>query len=233
LKIDPAGLDLHPLPLGRDSDIMVGSPVAALGSPFGERQSLSVGVVSATDRSIASLTNFQISGAVQTDAAINPGNSGGPLLDSAGRLIGVNTAIFSPSGASSGIGFAVPVDTVNRIIPQLLAEGKVSRPYLGAQVSDALSEQVAGQRGMSGVLVVSVETDSPAERAGLRGVQQKADGNLILGDVIQQVAGKPVRRVDELFAVIEQHKARQTIELRILREGKEIDVSVTLAPPQQ
>ncbi len=165
--------------------------------------------------------------------AINPGNSGGPLLDSAGRLIGVNTAIYSPSGASSGIGFAVPVDTINRIIPQLLAGGTVSRPYLGAQVSDAMSEQVAGRRRVPGVLVLGVDPGSPAEKVGLRGTTQTAAGERVLGDVIQQADGKNVRKVDELFAVLERHKAGETVILQVLREGATKEMSVTLAAPQQ
>ena len=233
LKIKTQASKLRPIPIGTSADLQVGQKVFAIGNPFGLDQTLTTGVVSALGRTIQGVSGRAIEDVVQTDAAINPGNSGGPLLDSAGRLIGVNTAIFSPSGVSSGIGFAVPVDTVNRIIPQLLAEGKVSRPYLGVQVSDPISEQVLGRRGVPGVLLLGVEPDSPAERAGLRGVEQAANGALIVGDIIQQAAGKPVRRVDELFAILERHKAGQTIRLRVLRAGKEVDVDVTLAPPQQ
>ena len=232
LKINTQASKLRPIPIGTSADLQVGQKVFAIGNPFGLDQTLTTGIVSALGRTIQGISGRAIEDVIQTDAAINPGNSGGPLLDSAGRLIGVNTAIFSPSGTSSGVGFAVPVDTVNRIIPQLLAEGKVSRPYLGVQVSDPVSEQVLGRRGVPGVLVMGVEADSPAEKAGLRGVQQTAEG-LILGDIIQQAAGKPVRRVDELFAILERHKPGETLRLKVLRDGKSVEVDVILAPPQQ
>ena len=233
LKINTQASRLRAIPIGTSADLQVGQKVFAIGNPFGLDQTLTTGIVSALGRTIEGVSGRAIEDVIQTDAAINPGNSGGPLIDSAGRLIGVNTAIFSPTGTSSGIGFAVPVDTVNRIIPQLLAEGKVSRPYLGVQVSDAVSKQVTGRRGVPGVLIVSVESGSPAANAGLRGVQQTAEGNFILGDIIQQAAGKPVRRVDELFAILERHKAGEKLRLQILRSGKTSDVDVTLAPPQE
>jgi S1-C subfamily serine protease len=233
LKINTQASKLRPIPIGTSADLQVGQKVFAIGNPFGLDQTLTTGIVSALGRTIQGISGRAIEDVIQTDAAINPGNSGGPLLDSAGRLIGVNTAIFSPTGTSSGIGFAVPVDTINRIIPQLLAEGKVSRPYLGVQVSDPVSQEVLGRRGVPGVLIIGVEADSPADKAGLRGVQQTAEGSFILGDIVQQAAGKPVRRADELFAVLERHKAGDTLRLQILRNGKTIDVDVTLAPPQQ
>jgi S1-C subfamily serine protease len=233
LKIDVPRSKLRPIPIGTSGDLQVGQSTFAIGNPFGLDQTLTTGVLSALGRTIQSVTGRPIEDVLQTDAAVNPGNSGGPLLDSAGRLIGVNTAIYSPSGASSGIGFAVPVDTVNRIIPQLLAEGKVSRPYLGAEVSDAMSEQVSGQRGVPGVLVVSVAPGSPAEQAGLRGVQQTADGDLILGDIIQQAGGKTVRKADDLFAVLERHRAGDRVTLQVLRGGTKHEITVPLAPPPQ
>ena len=190
-------------------------------------------MLSALGRTIESVSGRPIEDVIQTDAAVNPGNSGGPLLDSAGRLIGVNTAIYSPSGASSGIGFAVPVDTVNRIIPQLLATGKVTRPYLGAQMSDAVSEQLSAQRGINGVVIAAVEPDSPAAQAGLRGLVEAGEGRIAIGDVIQRADGKEVRRVDDVFAVLERHKAGETITLQVLRDGKPVEVTITLAPPQQ
>ena len=232
LKINTQASKLRPIPIGTSADLQVGQKVFAIGNPFGLDQTLTTGIVSALGRTIQGISGRAIEDVIQTDAAINPGNSGGPLLDSAGRLIGVNTAIFSPTGTSSGIGFAVPVDTVNRIIPQLLAEGRVSRPYLGVEVSDPISEQVLARRGVPGVLIIGVEEGSPADKAGLRGVQQTAEG-LILGDIIQQAAGKPVRRVDELFAVLERHKPGQTLRLQVLRNGKSVEVDVTLAAPQQ
>ena len=170
LKIDPAGLGLTPLPLGRSGRIEVGQPVAAIGSPFGERQSLSIGVISAVDRNIESLTRFQIGNAIQTDAAINPGNSGGPLLDAHGRVLGINAQIKSQSGGGEGVGFAIPVDAVRRSLRELRADGRVGYGYLGVttlvlwpQLAERLDLDVAG-----GALIQEVEADSPAEDAGLR-----------------------------------------------------------------
>jgi S1-C subfamily serine protease len=233
LRINAPRSKLRPIPIGTSADLQVGQRTFAIGNPFGLDQSLTTGVLSALGRTIQSVTGRPIEDVIQTDAAVNPGNSGGPLLDSAGRLIGVNTAIFSPSGASAGIGFAVPVDTVNRIIPQLLAEGRVSRPYLGVQVSDAISAQVTGQRGVAGVVVAAVEPDSPAGRAGLRGMQEAPDGRMLVGDIIQQADGKPVRTVDELFAALERRRGGDTLRLTVLREGKTQELTVTLGPPQQ
>jgi S1-C subfamily serine protease len=233
LRITAPKSKLRPIPIGTSADLQVGQRTFAIGNPFGLDQTLTTGVLSALGRTIQSVTGRAIEDVIQTDAAVNPGNSGGPLLDSAGRLIGVNTAIYSPTGTSAGIGFAVPVDTVNRIIPQLLAEGRVSRPYMGVQVSDAVSNQVTGRRGMQGVVVAGVEPNSPAAQAGLRGMQETADGGMVLGDIIQEADGKPVRTVDELFAALERHKAGETIRLQVLREGRTQEVAVTLAPPQQ
>jgi S1-C subfamily serine protease len=232
LRIDALKSKLRPIPIGTSADLQVGQSTFAIGNPFGLDQSLTTGVLSALGRTIQSVTGRPIEDVIQTDAAINPGNSGGPLLDSAGRLIGVNTAIYSPSGVSSGIGFAVPVDTVNRIIPQLLATGKVIRPYLGVQVSDAVSNQVSGQRGLNGVVVAGVEPDSPAAKAGLRGLQDAGNGRMMLGDIIQQADGKPVRRADDLFAALERHKAGETIKLQVLRDSSPVEIEITLGPPQ-
>jgi S1-C subfamily serine protease len=233
LRIDAPRSKLRPIPIGASADLQVGQATFAIGNPFGLDQTLTTGVLSALGRTIPSVTGRTIEDVIQTDAAVNPGNSGGPLLDSAGRLIGVTTAIFSPSGTSAGIGFAVPVDTVNRIIPQLLASGKVSRPYMGAALSDAVSNQVAHQRDVNGIVVAGVEPNSPAAQAGLRGLQDTGNGRMVLGDIIQQADGKQLRRVDDLFAVLERHKAGETIKLQVLRDGHPLEVSITLAPPQQ
>jgi S1-C subfamily serine protease len=162
---------------------------------------------------------------IQTDAAINPGNSGGPLLDSAGLLIGVNTAIYSPSGSSAGIGFAIPVDEVNRVVPQLIRHGKIVRPGLGIQVA---SDAVAKQVGVNGVLVVRVAPGSAAEKAGLRSTTRDADGQIVLGDVITAVEGKPVTKTRDLFDLLGKHKAGDTVTLDVQRDGEALQIKVTL-----
>jgi S1-C subfamily serine protease len=182
LRIRAPAEKLAPLLVGTSRDLQVGQKVFAIGNPFGLDFTLTTGVVSALGRSIRALTGRRIDDVIQTDAAINPGNSGGPLLDSAGRLIGVNTQIASPSGASAGIGFAVPVDTVNRVVPEILEHGRVVRPQLGIEVA---GESVLRRAGVEGVLVISVARGSAAESAGIRGTSRAEDGSLILGDVIQ------------------------------------------------
>jgi S1-C subfamily serine protease len=162
---------------------------------------------------------------IQTDAAINPGNSGGPLLDSAGRLIGVNTAIFSPSGASVGIGFAIPVDTVNLVVPQLTRFGKVSRPGLGVQVAE---DQMARQLGLAGVLIVEVAPNSSAARAGLRPTRRDPTGSVRLGDVIVEVDGKSVGSTDDLFLILEQYRVGDTVVVTVVRDGRRERFKVTL-----
>ena len=176
------------LPIGTSSDLKVGQKVFAIGNPFGLDWSLTTGVVSALDRSLPA-ENGVIEHLIQTDAAINPGNSGGPLLDSSGRLIGINTAIFSPSGAYAGVGFAVPVDTVNRVVPQLIAKGKYTRPVLGISTDEQLNQLIAKQLGVKGVAVLKVEPGSPAEAAGLRPARPGADGSIAPGDIIVAVDG--------------------------------------------
>jgi S1-C subfamily serine protease len=174
------------------------------------------------------VTDRPIDGVIQTDAAINPGNSGGPLLDSAGRLIGVNTAIYSPSGASAGIGFAVPVDRVNRIVPQLIAYGRVSRPVLGVGINDRLSALVTRRLGIEGVLLREVYEGSGAAAAGLRGTRLSRDGTIEPGDIVQEIEGKKVRTEDELIGRLGSYKPGETVTLTILREGKGIKVPVKL-----
>ena len=232
LRIDAPASKLRPIPVGESSDLQVGQKVFAIGNPFGLDQSLTTGIVSALGRSIESVTRRPIEDVIQTDAAINPGNSGGPLLDSAGRLIGVNTAIISPSGAYSGVGFAVPVDTVNRIVPQLIAQGRVARPYSGIVPTDALSRQIAQRIGIQGTLIVTVEPNSPAARAGLRGTQQTAEG-ILLGDIIMSADGRRIRTADDWFAVLENHKPGDTIALTIWREGNTSEVQLELEPPPE
>ncbi len=215
------------LPIGTSSDLKVGQKVFAIGNPFGLDWSLTTGVVSALDRSLPA-ENGVIEHLIQTDAAINPGNSGGPLLDSSGRLIGINTAIFSPSGAYAGVGFAVPVDTVNRVVPQLIAKGKYTRPVLGISTDEQLNQLIAKQLGVKGVAVLKVEPGSPAETAGLRPARPGADGSIAPGDIIVAVDGKPVDSVARLLNRLDEHKVGDTIKLTVQREGRSTELTATL-----
>jgi S1-C subfamily serine protease len=217
---------LRPIPIGTSSDLQVGQSVLAIGNPFGLDQTLTTGVVSALGREIQSVTNRRISGVIQTDAAINPGNSGGPLLDSAGRLIGVNTAIQSPSGVSAGIGFAMPVDTVNRVVPQLIARGKLERPDLGFEpVAPRLVERAFGPQ--KGIMVGKVYRGGAAAEAGLQGVG--VEGRRVLpGDLIQNVNGRAVEDWDSLLDAVEALPLGSTVNLDVQREGKRVRVPMRL-----
>jgi S1-C subfamily serine protease len=236
LKVDPGGLDLTPLKLGSSGGLRVGEPVAAIGSPFGERQSLSVGVISALDRNIESLTRFQIGDAVQTDAAINPGNSGGPLLDGHGRVIGVNAQIKSQSGGGEGVGFAIPMDAVKRSLRALRDKGRVDYGFLGV-ASQTLYPQLADRLGIdadAGALIVDVEDGSPADDAGLEAGDDTIDfqGQEDIpkgGDVILAVDGRPLTRHQDLADVISAKSAGEEVELRVLRGGDRRTVRVKLA----
>jgi S1-C subfamily serine protease len=234
LKVDPAGLKLTPLRLGGSDSIQVGEPVAAIGSPFGEQQSLSIGVISAVNRNIESLTRFAIGNAIQTDAAINPGNSGGPLLDARGRVIGVNAQIKSQSGGGEGVGFAIPVDTVERSLRELRRDGRVEYGYLGVTTL-ALWPQLARRldvRVRDGGLVQQVEEDSPAEEAGLRGggdeIEFQATPVRTGGDVIVAVDGRRLTRTQDLADVISAMSAGERVELEVLRDGKRRTIEVEL-----
>jgi S1-C subfamily serine protease len=229
LRIDAPANKLHAIPVGTSKDLQVGQSVFAIGNPFGLDQSLTTGVISALGREIESVTRRPIQGVIQTDAAINPGNSGGPLLDSAGRLIGVNTAIYSPSGASAGIGFAIPVDTVNRIIPELIRSGKVTRPGMGIQIAE---DQIAERLGVTGVLLVDVAQGSAAAKAGLRPTRREASGRVRLGDVITAIDSKKVESSNELFLLLEKFKVGDSINVSLLRDGKAVQVKVTLEAVQ-
>lgn len=232
LRIDASPSRLRPIPIGTAGDLQVGQKAFAIGNPFGLDQTLTTGVVSALGRTIPSITGRIIEDVIQTDAAVNPGNSGGPLLDSAGRLIGVNTAIYSPTEAYAGIGFAVPVDTVNRIIPQLLAHGQVTRPFMGVQISEPISRIVTERLGLRGVLVMGVEPGSPAEKAGLRGTTIR-EGVVLPGDIILGAEGREIGTADQLFAILERYKPGQTVSFKVWREGEVREVAITLvAPPQ-
>jgi 2-alkenal reductase len=222
LRISATADTLPPIPIGTSADLRIGQAVFAIGNPFGLSYTLTTGIVSALDRSLPTDTGREISGVIQTDAAINPGNSGGPLLDSAGRLIGVNTAILSESGSSAGIGFAVPVDTVNRIVPEVIRTGRAPRPGIGIQ---AAPEQMAARIGAEGVVIISVQEGGPAERAGLRGIDQ---ARRRLGDVITAVNGAPVRNLAQLGQALEKAGIGATVTLRIIRDGLQQDVAVAV-----
>jgi S1-C subfamily serine protease len=235
IKVDPAGLSLTPLHLGHSDSIAVGEPVAAIGSPFGERQSLSVGVISALDRTIQSLTRFQIGDAIQTDAAINPGNSGGPLLDARGRVLGINAQIKSQSGGGEGVGFAIPVDTVRRSLHELRDQGRVDYGYLGVETL-TIWPQLAERLGLhvdTGALVQDLVNGSPAEKAGIRAgddtISFQGQTNITVGgDLVVAVNGKPLTRAHDLADEIAAHSAGDRVQLALFRDGKRRTIDVEL-----
>jgi S1-C subfamily serine protease len=219
----------QPVPIGTSADLRVGQKVFAIGNPFGLDWTLTTGIVSALDRSLPGEDGSIIAHLIQTDAAINPGNSGGPLLDSAGRLIGINAAIFSPSGASAGVGFAVPVDTVNRVVPQLIASGRYAPPSLGVEVDESLNRALMRELGLKGVAVLRVSPGSAADKAGLRGVEVvEATGNIVPGDVILSLDDAAVESVAQLLSRLDDKRVGDAARLRIWRNGKTIDVTVEL-----
>jgi S1-C subfamily serine protease len=220
----------HPVLLGESHNLKVGQTVFAIGNPFGLDWTLTTGIVSALDRSLGEGNGNQIQHLIQTDAAINPGNSGGPLLDSAGRLIGINTAIFSPSGVSAGIGFAVPVDTINRVVPQLISQGKYLRPALGIEVDEGLNRKLSALLKVEGVVILRVPPYSAAARAGLRGAQVTRDGGIVAGDIIISLEGQAVADVGTLLSRLDNYKVGDTVKLKVLRAGEELEVPVTLQP---
>jgi len=211
-----------PVALGSSTELKVGQSAFAIGNPFGLDQSLTSGIISALKRRLPTSSGREISNVIQTDTAINPGNSGGPLLDSAGRLIGVNTAIISPSGSSAGIGFAIPVDIVNRVVPELIKNGRVPTPGIGIV---AASEAVSTRLGIEGVIIVRTTPGSPAERAGIRGVDF---GSGALGDVIVQADGKPVHRLSDLTDQIEQIGAGKSIRISLKRGSQTRDINIDI-----
>jgi S1-C subfamily serine protease len=234
LQIEPDGFELHPLELGDDKDLHVGQPVAAIGNPFGEQQSLSVGVVSATDRAVQSLTQFEIVGAIQTDASINPGNSGGPLLDAGARVIGINQQIETNSGANDGVGFAVPISAVKRSIAQLREDGEAEYAYIGVS-SQALYPQLARKLNLDttfGGLISEVRPGGPAEEAGLEGGGDKltfqAGKYITGGDVILQIDGEDIVGPDDLGEVIAAHQPGDKVTLTILHDDGREQVELTL-----
>jgi len=230
LRIDAPPDRLAPIRIGTSADLEVGQKVYAIGNPFGLDHTLTTGIVSALGRTINSVSGTTIFDVIQTDAAINPGNSGGPLLDSSGRLIGVNTAIFSPSGASAGIGFAVPVDTVRRIVPELVAHGRVVRPVLGVALDDRLSHYVTRRLGVEGALIREVYAGTGAAEAGLVGTRVSR-GRVVPGDVVQAIDGKEVASVGDLVGRLGDYRPGDTVTLTVWRDGDTREVRVRLQRP--
>jgi S1-C subfamily serine protease len=230
LRIQAPSSRLFPIAVGSSRNLLVGQKVFAIGNPFGLDQSLTTGVISALGREIESVAQIGIRGVIQTDAAINPGNSGGPLLDSAGRLIGVNTAIYSPSGAYAGIGFAIPADTVSWVVPELITKGRIERPTLGVEM---LTAQIVPDLEVEGALIVRVYPDSGADRSGLRGTLTDTVGRVRLGDVVVEVDGHPVRSPDDLVLALERRQVGETVEVTVLRNGRRRQVEVELGPPDR
>jgi len=218
-----------PVPIGSSGNLKVGQKVFAIGNPFGLDWTLTTGIVSALDRALGGDSGNVIQHLIQTDAAINPGNSGGPLLDSAGRLIGINTAIYSPSGASAGIGFAVPVDTVNRVVPQLIRRGKYIRPALGVEIDEGLNQRLVQLLGVQGVVLLRVLPGSAAEAAGLKGAALTPEG-IVPGDIFLAIDGKPVDSVAGLLARLDDYKVGDTVTVTVLRRGEKREVPVVLQP---
>lgn len=223
LRVDAPPLALHPISVGNSNTLVIGQSVFAIGNPFGLSRTLTSGIVSALNRRLPTESDREITGMIQTDAAINPGNSGGPLIDSAGRLVGVNTAIISGSGSYSGIGFAVPVDTVNRIVPQIIRQGRPTQPGIGIE---AASEALTARLGIDGVMIVAARPGGPADKAGIEGIDRQARE---LGDVIVSAGGKDVRTVTDLIEVFEEIGVGNTVTLMVERDGERRQVDVTLA----
>lgn len=213
---------IQPIPVGSSQDLQVGQAVFAIGNPFGLSRTLTTGVISALDRRLPTAAGREVVGVIQTDAAINPGNSGGPLIDSAGRLIGVNTAIISGSGSSAGIGFAVPVDVVNQVVPQLISKGKVPRPGIGIV---ALSEEAGASLGVVGVVIDRIMPGGAADRAGLEGIDYR---NRVLGDIILAIDGHEVANIVELVRAMQKYQIGQSIILKVLRGDRVREVEVKI-----
>ena len=225
LRIDPSGKRTPPIRIGTSKDLRVGQRVYAIGNPFGFDHTLTTGVISGLGREIKSVTDRPIQGVIQTDAAINPGNSGGPLLDSAGRLIGMNTAIVSPSGSYAGIGFAVPVDTINRIVPQLIRSGQVRKPGLGIQVVES---EFLRNSGVAGAIVANVLPNSPAEKAGLRPLNRAETGQIQLGDIIIGIDNVEIADGDDLLNALDEKQPGDKVTMRVTNNGEERTVEVKL-----
>jgi len=229
LQINASKNQLNPLDIGNSTDLLVGQQVLAIGNPFGLDHTLTTGVVSALGRSIKSVNDRTIEGVIQTDAAINPGNSGGPLLNSSGKLIGVNTQIVSPSGAFAGIGFAVPVDIVKRIVPQLIQYGKVIRPGLGISL---IPDSIANRWGIAGVVIARVQPGSAAAKAGLASLEELQSGRIRLGDIIISINGEAVNTYDDFARILDRHNVGDRVTLGLRRNNKERTITITLQAVQ-
>ena len=220
-----ANVPLRALPIASSDDLKVGQSVFAIGNPFGLDQSLTTGVISALGREINSVAGIPIRDVIQTDAAINPGNSGGPLLDISGRLIGVNTAIVSPSGVYSGIGFSVPVNVVNWVVPDLIRYGKVQRPVLGVEL---VSQQSIDRLKLKGAMILDVSPGSGAAKGGLKPTRRTSSGEMILGDLIVEINGEPIRSNNDLLLTLEKYRPGDHIRMKVIRNDQPANVNVTL-----
>ena len=229
LHIDATAEQLRPIPIGASDDLRVGQSVYAIGNPFGLDQTLTTGVISALGREIESVARIPIRDVIQTDAAINPGNSGGPLLDSAGRLIGVNTAIYSPSGAYAGIGFSIPADVVSWVVPELITNGRLRRPSLGVELA---TSQVTRRLGLEGALVINVVRGSAAARAGIRPTRRNRLGAIELGDLIVDLEDTPIMSSNDLILALDRRNPGDTVRLTLLRDDQRVDVDVILDEPR-
>ena len=227
LKIDARSSDLIPIPVGESENLRVGQAVFAIGNPFGLDQTLTTGIVSALGREIESVAGIPIRDVIQTDAAINPGNSGGPLLDSSGRLIGVNTAIYSPSGASAGIGFSIPVEVVRWVVPELIVYKRIKRPTLGVELA---RPQIANRLGLEGALVINVVEGSAADQAGIRPTMRDRFGGIELGDIIVGLNNESIKSNNDLILALENYQPGDEVTLRIIRNDRKETIRIILDP---
>ncbi|MDP4711599.1 MAG: trypsin-like peptidase domain-containing protein [Saprospiraceae bacterium] len=228
LRIEAPAGSLRPIPVGASNNLRVGQSVFAIGNPFGLDQTLTTGIVSALGREIKSVAGIPIRNVIQTDAAINPGNSGGPLLNTQGQLIGVNTAIYSPSGASAGIGFSIPVDVVRWVVPELISFGELRRPTLGIELAP---EYLLQRAGIKGVLILRVSENGPAEKAGILPTRRDRNGRIVLGDIITGINKDPILSYSDLVLALEKYKAGDRVTVSFLRDDKAGQVEIELEAP--
>lgn len=228
LRIEAPVASLRPIPVGASDNLRVGQSVFAIGNPFGLDQTLTTGIVSALGREIKSVAGIPIRNVIQTDAAINPGNSGGPLLNTQGQLIGVNTAIYSPSGASAGIGFSIPVDVVRWVVPELISFGELRRPTLGIELAP---EYLLQRAGIKGVLILRVSENGPAEKAGILPTRRDRNGRIVLGDIITGINKDPILSYSDLVLALEKYKAGDRVTVSFLRDDKAGQVEIELEAP--